>query len=126
MSKVNADVSELLQALNSINVALNSIGNTKSSIAKKYQQLSDSWKDKKYNELGSVVSECNKALNDALKSLQTAEKYISAYIENAISCIKDNALVEFMEKELKAHDLIESKLVAKLEELTNEWKRNNN
>lgn len=77
MGIVNADVSEILQAWSNIRTAITSIGTTKSTISKKYQQLNGAWKDKKYKELGEVVQECNKALNDTLKILFKGEKYLS-------------------------------------------------
>lgn len=77
MGIVNADVNEILQAWNNIRTAITSIGTTKSTVSKKYQQLNGVWKDKKYKELGDVVQECNKALNDTLKILFKGEKYLS-------------------------------------------------
>lgn len=78
MSNVNADLGEVLQAANGIKTAISSIEMTKSSILRKYQQLGSEWKDKKYKELGDVVQECNKALNDILKTLSKGEKFISS------------------------------------------------
>lgn len=78
MSNVNADLGELLQAANGIKTAISSIETTKNSLSKKYQQIGSEWKDKKYKELGDVVQECNKALNDILKTLLKGEKYVSA------------------------------------------------
>ncbi len=45
---------------------------------RKYQQLDGEWKDKKYKELGNVVQECNKALNEILKILSKGEKFVSS------------------------------------------------
>lgn len=78
MGIVNADANELLQSWNNIKTAIASIESTKSSIVRKYQQLNDEWKDKKYKELGDVVQECNKALNDILKTVLKGEKFIGA------------------------------------------------
>lgn len=77
MGIVNADVNELLQAWNNIRTAITSVGTTKSTLSKKYQQLNGVWKDKKYKELEGIVQECNKALNDILKILLNGEKYLS-------------------------------------------------
>lgn len=77
MGIVNADVNEILQAWNNIRTAITSIGTTKSTISKKYQQLNGVWKDKKYKELGEVVHDCNNALNSILKTLMQGEKYLS-------------------------------------------------
>lgn len=78
MGIVNADANELLQATRNMQVAINSIETTKNSINKKYQQLSNEWKDKKYKELGDVVWECSKALNDILKTLLQGEKFVAS------------------------------------------------
>lgn len=75
---VNADVTELLQSWNNIKIAITSIDTTRSSMTRKYQQLNGEWKDKKYKELGDVVQECSKALNEILKILSKGEKFISS------------------------------------------------
>ncbi len=77
MSNVNADLNELLQVVNNMKTAINSIEITKSSIEKTYQQLGNEWKDKKYKELGDIVQECKKALNDILKTLLKGESFVS-------------------------------------------------
>ena len=48
------------------------------------------------------------------------ELSICAYIEYAISILEDNKLIEFMKKELKNHEMIESKLLGILEDNCNE------
>ncbi len=82
MSIVNAEVNELLQYWNNVKIAIKSIETTESSIMKKYQQLAAVWKDKKYKELGQVVQECSKALNETLKILSQGEKFISVLVKN--------------------------------------------
>lgn len=78
MGIVNADACELLQSWNNIKTAITSIETTRSSMTKKYQQLNGEWKDKKYKELGDVVQECNKALNEILKVLSKGEKFVGS------------------------------------------------
>lgn len=78
MSIVNADANDLLQSWNNIKTAIASIEITKSSMTKKYEQLYGEWKDKKYKELGGVVQECGKALNEILKILSKGEKFIGS------------------------------------------------
>ncbi len=56
MGAVNVDSGELLKVLQDIRTAISSIESTKSSINKKYQQLGSDWKDKKYKELGDIVT----------------------------------------------------------------------
>lgn len=53
------------------------------------------------------------------------EQNLCAFIEYAISNLKDTKLVEFMKKELKNHEMIENKFVGLLEDYSNEWWRNN-
>ena len=77
MGIVNADVAELLQSCNNIKTAITSIEATRSSMMRKYQQLNGEWKDKKYKELGDVVQECCKALNEVLKILSKGERFVS-------------------------------------------------
>ena len=78
MGIVNADVTELLQSWNNIKTAITSIETTKTSMTRKYQQLNGEWKDKKYKELGDVVQECSRALNEILKILSKGEKFIGS------------------------------------------------
>lgn len=71
LGMVNADAYELLQSLSNIKTAISSIKKTRSSMTRKYQQLNGEWKDKKYKELGDIVQECSKALNEILKILSS-------------------------------------------------------
>ena len=48
------------------------------------------------------------------------EVNISSYIEQAISNLDDNKLIEFMEKELKNHEMILNKLFGVLEDSCND------
>ena len=103
MSIVNADAAELLQTWNNIKTAITSIETTRASMSKRYRDLGNSWKDKKYDELGDVLQECNRAFNEVLKTLSKGEKYVGALakslaeyestnlVENAAS---DNAFVQ--------------------------------
>ena len=90
MKNVNADVSELLEIANSMKVAISSIETTKSSIMRKYQQLSNEWKDKKYKELDNVIQECNRAFNDILKILLKSEKFV-CFLEKSLQEYDDIA-----------------------------------
>lgn len=78
MSRVNADVAELLQYWKNIKTAIKCVETTRSSITRKYQHLNSEWKDKKYKELGNVVQECNKSLNEILIILSKGEKFIGS------------------------------------------------
>lgn len=103
LSIVNADAAELLQTWNNIKTAITSIETTRASMSRRYRDLGNSWKDKKYDELGDVLQECNRAFNEVLKTLTKGEKYVGALakslaeyestnlVENAAS---DNAFVQ--------------------------------
>ena len=78
MGIVNSDAAELLRSWNNIKTAISSIETTKASITRKYQQLNGEWKDRKYKELGDVVQECNKALNEILETLSKGEKFVGS------------------------------------------------
>ena len=67
MSNVNADATQLLTILKNMRTSISSIETTRSSVKMKYQQLGIGWNDKKYDELGTIVKDCNKALNDILQ-----------------------------------------------------------
>ena len=82
MGIVNADVSELLQTHKNMQTAISSIEATKSAITKKYQQLGSEWKDKKHKELGIVIQDCSKALNEILKVLLKGEKFVGSLAKN--------------------------------------------
>lgn len=77
MSMVNADSVQLFAMLKKMQDSISSIETTKKSVKMKYEQLGAGWQDKKYNELGVVVRDCNKALNDILVIMLQAEKYVA-------------------------------------------------
>ena len=77
MSMVNAASVQLFAMLKKMQDSISSIETTKKSVKMKYEQLGAGWQDKKYNELGVVVRDCNKALNDILVIMLQAEKYVA-------------------------------------------------
>ena len=78
LNRVNADATQLLTILRTMQTAITSIETAKNSMKLKYQQLGTCWNDRRYNELGVIVNDCNKALSDVLQIMRQAEKYISA------------------------------------------------
>lgn len=82
MSTVNADVNTLMQTVKNLQNAIDSIEATKTSISTKYQQLGNSWNDKKYRDLGDIVNDCLKSLNTILKTLLQGEKYIALLVKS--------------------------------------------
>ena len=74
MSNVNVDSAQLVAILKSMQNSIVSIETTKTSVKMKYQQLGSGWNDKKYDELGAIVRDCNKALNDIMQIMLHAEK----------------------------------------------------
>lgn len=82
MGAVNVDSGELLKVLQDIRTAISSIESTKSSINKKYQQLGSDWKDKKYKELGDIVQDSTRALNNILNTLSKGEKFLGSLVKS--------------------------------------------
>ena len=82
MKGVNADSIQLLVILKNIQNSISSIEITKNSVKLKYQQLESEWNDKKYHELGTIVRDCNKALNDLLQMMLQTEKYVASLIKS--------------------------------------------
>lgn len=78
LSNVNVDSAQLVTILKSMQTSISSIETTKTSVRMKYQQLRIGWNDKKYDELGAIVRNCNKALNDILQIMLQAEKYVAS------------------------------------------------
>jgi len=76
MSGVNVGLQELQNAARKIQTAVSSIERTKSALRARHDQLGASWDDKKYRELGEVIHECERALNNVLLTLLQGEKYV--------------------------------------------------
>ena len=82
MSGVNVGVQELQDALQRMRTAVSGIERTKSAIRVRYEQLGASWNDRKYRELGEIVGESTRALNDILKTLLQGEKYVLCLMQS--------------------------------------------
>ena len=104
MSTVNADVGELLRYWNNIKTAITSVETTRTAVRNKYQQLGGVWKDKKYKELGDIVQECNKALNDVLKVLSNGEKFIGT-LAKSLQEYEDTSFEQSFNQGLGAREL---------------------
>lgn len=76
MGYVNSDSNIVQQSLNNVKTAIDSLNSTKCSLNTHYAQLGNSWNDKHYRELGDVVQDSKKAINDILKTLLQVEKYL--------------------------------------------------
>lgn len=64
--------------------SISSIEAAKNSVKMKYEQLGIGWKDKKYDELGIIIGDCNKALNEILQIMLQSEKYIALLAKSLI------------------------------------------
>ena len=82
MGIVNTDSESLLIALQNMRTAISSIESTKRTLSQKYQQLGQGWSDRKYAELGDIVQESNKALNNILGILKKGETYVAQLAKN--------------------------------------------
>lgn len=81
LSNVNVDAAALSNAVANLKNAITSIESTKVMLKQKYQQLGNSWNDRKYIELGNIVHICLSALNNIEKNLLKGEKYVVQLIK---------------------------------------------
>lgn len=72
----NTSYDTLIKSAKNIMDAIHSIESTKASVTSKYEQLGQSWSDKKYDDLGRIVDECNGALDSVLETLLQGAKGI--------------------------------------------------
>lgn len=82
MDTVHADLNALLQTLKNMQTAIHSIESTKVSMSKKYRQLGNGWNDKKYRDLGDVIQDCSKALNEVLEVFSNGEKFVGSLVRS--------------------------------------------
>ena len=76
MGKVSVDINDLLKTIQFLEAVISNIETSKSSLKSKYDQLGQEWQDQHYQELGVIVDDCTKALNDVLTALLNGEKGI--------------------------------------------------
>lgn len=81
MGQVNVDKDSLLIALKQLEQYESDIEAARAALNKKYQLLGSNWNDRKYQELGDIVSECNSALRTVQKSALLGEQSIAALIK---------------------------------------------
>lgn len=115
MSNVNADATQLLTILKNMRTSISSIETTRSSVKMKYQQLGIGWNDKKYDELGTIVKDCNKALNDILQIMLQAEKYVAhlpKVYKNMIMLIWTLLLHEILSSRVCKHLMLVIRLIS--------------
>lgn len=84
MGIVNVDSSLLIGTATQIKSAISSIDETKAKLNRRHQQIGQFWKDKKFNELTHVVSDCITALNSIQKTLVAAQKFIGQLSKSII------------------------------------------
>ena len=82
MALVNSNLSAVTDALRNIRTAASGIETTRQLITQKYAQLGTGWNDRKYRELGLILTDCMKALMSILQILRQAEQPVSMLIES--------------------------------------------
>jgi len=70
MADVNVTRSAVKKAMSSCVAAANELKNASQNMIRQYQAAGTGWKDSKYAELGSIVSECNNAMKEPVNQLQ--------------------------------------------------------
>lgn len=92
MGVVNADIAALLQAKKNMQTAINSIETTKASMLRKYQDMGNGWNDSKYRELGDIVRECTKTLQDVITVFTRGERAVGL-LAQSLQTYEDTNLV---------------------------------
>lgn len=115
MSNVNADATQLLTILKNMRTSISSIETTRSSVKMKYQQLGIGWNDKKYDELGTIVKDCNKALNDILQIMLRPKNtllHLPKVYKNMIMLIWTLLLHEILSSRVCKHLMLVIRLIS--------------
>ena len=86
MANVSVEVSAVTSAISLCNQSIQQFNKASGELKKKYQGAGTSWKDAKYKQLGTIVSECSTALGkpvtelqDCIKKLESLKKAIEEY-----------------------------------------------
>lgn len=74
MGIINSDANTLLRTIQNVQKAADNTESARASIMQKYQQIGAGWNDKKYRDLGNVVTDCTKALNSVQIALLKTQK----------------------------------------------------
>ena len=86
MPNVSVEASAVEGAVSLCQKSIQQFQQTSSSLNRSYQAAGSSWKDQKYQQLGSIVSDCTQALNrpvreleDCIQKLQQLRQAITTY-----------------------------------------------
>jgi len=86
MAGVDVTRSAVQKAMSSCVAAATELQKASKNLSKQYAAAGSGWKDSKYKELGSIVSECNDAMRDPIsqlgechKTLTELDKILEAY-----------------------------------------------
>ena len=82
LDNASVNTQGLIDLIQKISQVISGISDTKDLIKCKYEALGSNWNDKKYHDLGQVVNDCTKALNDLLKILLQTEKYLCTLVKS--------------------------------------------
>lgn len=86
MANVDVTRAAVQKAMQSCVDAANELQNAAKKLKAQYDAAGSGWKDSKYKELGSIVTDCNAAMKDPMsqlgecyKALSELDKIIAAY-----------------------------------------------
>lgn len=74
MANVSVEISAVTSAISLCNQSMSQFRKASADLQKKYQNAGTSWKDAKYKQLGTIVTECSATLNKPVKELQDCIK----------------------------------------------------
>lgn len=80
MAGVSVEQSAVAGAISLCNQSIESFKKTGSNLVRSYQQAGGSWKDSKYKQLGSIVSDCKSALDNPISELESCRAKLEALL----------------------------------------------
>ena len=80
MAGVSVEQSAVKGAISLCNQSIENFRKTGSDLMRKYQQAGSSWKDAKYKQLGSIVSDCKSALDNPISELESCRAKLEALL----------------------------------------------
>ena len=80
MSNASVELEELQQLYSEITASCDNLRNTKRVLLSTYEQLSRSWDDRKYGRLGTIIEDCQNAIEKILSALLQAQKTLAIMV----------------------------------------------
>ena len=91
MAGVSVEAAAVAGAISLCQQTIQEFNKASSSLSRKYQAAGTTWKDSKYQQLGGIVSECTKALDNPVKELEMCIQKLTA-LQKAIAAYEQTTV----------------------------------